>query len=193
MKVVSLIGARPQFIKEAILCEQLKARNIDEVVVNSGQHYDHNMSDVFFSSLNIKQPKYNLNVGSGKHGEMTAKIMIEFEKVLEKEKPDIVLVYGDTNTTLAGAIVASKMKIKTGHIEAGLRMLPKDMPEEINRVLVDSIADLMFCPSQKAVDNLRAEGKNKGVYFTGDVMFDLYLKMEKSFKYDVYDDPAQRL
>jgi UDP-N-acetylglucosamine 2-epimerase (non-hydrolysing) len=185
LKIVSLVGARPQFIKEAVICEQLEKNGIKEVLVNSGQHYDKNMSDVFFSSLNIKSPAYNLNVGSGKHGEMTAKIMVEFEKVLEKEKPDMVLVYGDTNTTLAGAVVASKMKIKLGHIEAGIRMEPKNMPEEINRVMVDSVSDLMFCPSQKAVQNLKLEGKIEGVHFVGDVMYDLYLKMESFFKDDI--------
>ena len=140
MKVVSIIGARPQFIKASVVCEALKSKGIEEVLVNSGQHYDANMSDVFFKSLNIPQAAYNLEVGSGSHAEMTAKIMIEFERVVLQEKPDYILVYGDTNTTLAGALVASKIKIPIAHIEAGIRMFPKDMPEEINRVLVDRIS-----------------------------------------------------
>ncbi|MDD4530474.1 MAG: UDP-N-acetylglucosamine 2-epimerase (non-hydrolyzing) [Candidatus Gracilibacteria bacterium] len=181
MKIISLIGNRPQFIKEAVLCEEFKKNNINEIIVNSGQHYDYNMADVFFKSLNIKKPKYNLNVGSGKHGEMTGKIMIEFEKVLEKEKPDLVLVYGDTNTTLAGAIVAVKMKIKIAHVEAGIRMIPKTMPEEINRVLTDRISDFLFCPSKKAVENLKKEGITKNVFFTGDILYDLFLKMKNEF------------
>lgn len=184
MKVVSLVGARPQYIKEAVLHQEFKRRGIQEVLVNSGQHYDFNMSDVFFKSLDIKTPEYNLQVGSGKHGEMTAKIMIEFEKILEVEKPDLVIVYGDTNTTLAGAIVASKMKIPVAHVEAGIRMLPKDMPEEINRVLTDRISDLLFCPSQQAVKNLTNEGITNGVHFTGDITYDLFLKLKPHFKYD---------
>ena len=181
MKIISLIGNRPQFIKEAVLCEEFKKNNINEIIVNSGQHYDYNMADVFFKSLNIKKPKYNLNVGSGKHGEMTGKIMIEFEKVLEKEKPDLVLVYGDTNTTLAGAIVAAKMKIKIAHVEAGIRMIPKTMPEEINRILTDRISDFLFCPSKKSVENLKKEGITKNVFFTGDILYDLFLKMKNEF------------
>jgi len=181
MKIISLIGNRPQFIKEAVLCEEFKKNNINEIIVNSGQHYDYNMADVFFKSLNIKKPKYNLNVGSGKHGGMTGKIMIEFEKVLEKEKPDLVLIYGDTNTTLAGAIVAAKMKIKIAHVEAGIRMIPKNMPEEINRVLTDRISDFLFCPSKKSVENLKKEGIAKNVFFTGDILYDLFLKMKNEF------------
>ncbi len=187
MKIVTLVGARPQYIKEAALHQELKKRGIEEVLVNSGQHYDFNMSDVFFKTLNIKSPEYNLRVGSGSHGEMTGKIMIEFEKVVETEKPDAVVVFGDTNTTLAGAIVTSKMKIKLAHVEAGLRMFPKDMPEEINRVLTDHIADFLFCPSLKTVQNLKKEGITKGVHFTGDITYDLFLKMKPQFKYGILD------
>lgn len=186
MKIISLIGNRPQFIKEAILCQEFKKNNINEIIVNSGQHYDYNMADIFFKSLNINKPKYNLQVGSGKHGEMTGKIMTEFEKVLEIEKPDLVLVYGDTNTTLAGALVAAKMKIKIAHIEAGIRMVPKDMPEEINRVLTDRISDFLFCPSQKSIQNLKKEGITKNVFFTGDVLYDLFLKMKSKFSLNTF-------
>lgn len=187
MKIISLVGARPQYIKEAIINHELRKRGLSEILVNSGQHYDTNMSGIFFKSLAIKAPDYNLKVGSGKHGEMTGKIMAKFEEVVETEKPDIILVYGDTNTTLAGALVAAKLKIKLAHVEAGLRMLPKDMPEEINRVLTDRISDLLFCPSRKNMGNLKNEGITKGVYLTGDVTYDLFLGTKPSFKYDYID------
>lgn len=146
------------------------------------------MSDVFFEVLQIRKPDYNLNVGSGTHGEMTGKIMIEFEKVLLKEKPDLVLVYGDTNTTLAGALVAAKLKIPVAHVEAGIRQKPKDMPEEINRVVTDHVSQILFCPSELAVENLRKEGITEGVYFVGDVMYDLFLEMENRFRYEVFEE-----
>ncbi|MBO8161188.1 MAG: UDP-N-acetylglucosamine 2-epimerase (non-hydrolyzing) [Thermosipho sp. (in: Bacteria)] len=187
MKIISLVGARPQFIKEAVINKELREKeNIKEVLVHSGQHYDFNMSDIFFEELGIRNPDYFLNVGSGTHGEMTGKIMIEFERVVLKEKPDLILVYGDTNTTLAGAIVGAKLKIPVAHIEAGIRQEPKDMPEEINRVLTDRISKYLFCPSMLAVDNLKKEGITDGVYFVGDVMYDLFLLMEKSFKFDIF-------
>jgi UDP-N-acetylglucosamine 2-epimerase (non-hydrolysing) len=188
MKLISLIGARPQFVKEAIIHEQIKKTEIEEIIVHSGQHYDVNMSDIFFQTLNIKKPDYNMNIGSGSHGEMTGKIMIEFEKIVQKENPDMVLVYGDTNTTLAGAIVASKLKIPVAHIEAGIRQEPKDMPEEINRVLTDKISNLMFCASETSVENLKKENQIKGVHFTGDVMYDLYKKLENKFLYEKYEE-----
>jgi UDP-N-acetylglucosamine 2-epimerase len=187
MKILSLVGARPQFVKEAILCEEFKKRNIEEIIVNSGQHYDENMSDIFFKVLNIKNAGYNLNVGSGKHGEMTGKIMMEFEKVAETVKPDAIIVYGDTNTTLAGAIVAAKMKIPIAHVEAGIRQKPEDMPEEINRVLTDHASTFLFCASKSAVLNLKKENITENVVFSGDVMYDLFMKMEKLFLFDVYE------
>ncbi|MHC1716417.1 MAG: non-hydrolyzing UDP-N-acetylglucosamine 2-epimerase [Candidatus Dojkabacteria bacterium] len=188
MKVVSLIGARPQYIKEAVLNRAFREANIEEIIVNSGQHYDYNMADIFFKKLGIKSPDYNLKVGSGLHGEMTAKIMIEFEKLMMEIKPDVILVYGDTNTTLAGAIVAAKLKIKLAHVEAGVRMLPKDMPEEINRTLVDRVSDFLFCPSELAINNLQKEGIIKGVHFTGDVGYDLYLQSKDHFDYSVFEE-----
>jgi UDP-N-acetylglucosamine 2-epimerase (non-hydrolysing) len=188
MKILSLIGARPQFIKEAVIHKELEKKGIKEILIHSGQHYDKNMSDVFFETLKIKEPDYYLNIGSGNHGEMTGKIMIEFERIVIKEKPDIVLVYGDTNTTLAGAIVASKLKIPVAHIEAGIRQEPKDMPEEINRVLTDRISTYLFCPSELAVENLKKENITKGVFFVGDIMYDLYKIMEPQFKYDIYNE-----
>ncbi len=187
MKVISLIGARPQFIKEAVLNKAFKKVGVEEIIVNSGQHYDYNMSDIFFKTLGIKSPDYNLEVGSGLHGEMTGKILIEFEKLTMKINPDVILVYGDTNTTLAGALVGAKLKIPVAHVEAGIRMLPKDMPEEINRVLADRISTYLFCPTQRSVENLKKEGIEEGVYFTGDVTYDLYLQMEKDFDYSLYN------
>ncbi len=179
MKIISLIGARPQFIKEALIGKKFEELKINEIVVHSGQHYDFNMSDIFFKVLEMKAPKYNLEVGSGTHAQQTGNVMIEFEKVLIDEKPDLVIVYGDTNTTLAGALAAIKLKIPVAHVEAGLRQEPKDMPEEINRVLTDRISKLKFCPSKKAVENLKNEGMIDGVYFTGDVMYDVFLEFKK--------------
>ena len=188
MKLISLIGARPQIIKEAILNQEFEKKGIKEILVHSGQHYDFNMSDVFFQSLNVKIPDYNLGVGSATHAQMTAKTMIEFEKVVLKEHPDIILVYGDTNTTLAGAIVGAKLKIPVAHVEAGIRQEPKDMPEEINRVLTDHISKYLFCPSELSVKNLKKEGITEGVSFTGDIMYDLFLKMKPYFKEDIIDE-----
>ncbi|MGY4686319.1 non-hydrolyzing UDP-N-acetylglucosamine 2-epimerase [Petrotoga sp. DB-2] len=188
MKLISLIGARPQIIKEAILNKEFEKKGIKEILVHSGQHYDFNMSDVFFQVLNIRKADYNLGVGSATHAQMTAKTMIEFEKVVLKEHPDIILVYGDTNTTLAGAIVGAKLKIPVAHVEAGIRQEPKDMPEEINRVLTDHISKYLFCPSELAVNNLKKEGITEGVYFTGDIMYDLFLKMKPYFKEDIIDE-----
>ena len=188
MKLISLIGARPQIIKEAILNKEFQKKGIKEILVHSGQHYDFNMSDVFFKVLNIRKADYNLGVGSATHAQMTAKTMIEFEKVVLKEHPDIILVYGDTNTTLAGAIVGVKLKIPVAHVEAGIRQEPKDMPEEINRVLTDRISKYLFCPSELAVNNLKKEGITEGVYFTGDIMYDLFLKMKPYFKEDIIEE-----
>jgi UDP-GlcNAc3NAcA epimerase len=181
MKIISLIGTRPQYIKEAVLGKELTKQGIKEILVDSGQHYDNNMSDVFLKTLDIKKPEYNLRIGSDTHAQMTARIIIGFEKIVLKEKPKLILVYGDTNTTLAGALVGSKLNIPIAHVEAGLRCLPKNAPEEINRVITDHISTLLFCPSQLAVNNLKKENITKGVYFTGDVMYDLFLKMKPYF------------
>lgn len=189
MKIVSLVGARPQFVKEAVLNKEFKKHSqIEEILINSGQHYDYNMAGSFFEKLNIKSPDYNLEVGSCTHAEMTAKIMIAFEKLMCKIKPDQILVYGDTNTTLAGALVGAKLKIPISHVEAGIRMLPKNMPEEINRVLTDRISDYLFCPSKRAVENLEKEGITEGVYFTGDVMYDLFLHLQESFDFKLFKE-----
>ncbi|ACR80321.1 MULTISPECIES: non-hydrolyzing UDP-N-acetylglucosamine 2-epimerase [Kosmotoga] len=180
MKVLSVIGARPQFIKEAVVGEQLRALGMREILVHTGQHYDVNMSDVFFKYLKLKKPDYYLSVGSGTHAYQTGTTMIRLEEVVIKEKPDVLIVYGDTNATIAGALVGAKLKISVAHVEAGLRQEPKDMPEEINRVVTDHISRFLFCPTKRAVDNLKSEGISKGVYFVGDVMYDLFLKVKDS-------------
>ena len=178
MKVLSLVGARPQFIKEAVVNEAVRKANAwEHVLVNSGQHYDFNMAGTFFDELNIPVPKYNMGVGSGTHAEQTADAMCKFETILLDEKPDMVLLYGDTNTTLAGAIAASKLHIPIAHVEAGPRTYNKLFPEEVNRVLTDHISDLLFACTSLNVENLAKEGIVHGVHNAGDVMYDLYVKM----------------
>jgi len=168
--------------------EQLQKHEIEEVLVHSGQHYDYDISDVFFKVLKVREPDYNLGVGSGTHAEITGRTMIAFEHVVMKEKPDVILVYGDTDTTVAGALVGAKLKISVAHVEAGIRQEPHNMPEEINRKIADHASDLLFAPSRLAVENLAREGVTKGVYFVGDVMFDLFLKMKPHFDYSVIDE-----
>lgn len=185
MKIVSLVGARPQFVKEAMLGQAVRATHAwRHVLVHSGQHYDLNMSDIFFQELGIPQPEYHLGIGSGSHAAMTAAALTGLEDVLLKENPNALLVYGDTNTTLAGALAAAKLNIPVIHVEAGIRMLPRSMPEEINRVLTDRISALMCCCSELGLRNLAAEGITQGVTLCGDLMYDVYCHMQKYF------DPA---
>jgi UDP-GlcNAc3NAcA epimerase len=172
MKIVTVIGARPQFVKAAVLSRAFLKQQVAEVLVHTGQHYDPGMSDIFFSELEISEPAYNLNIGSGPHGQQTGAMLSGIEKILLTEKPDWVLVYGDTNSTLAGALAAAKLHIKISHVEAGLRSFNRAMPEEINRVLTDHVSDLLFCPSEESVTNLKNEGITSGVHNVGDVMFE---------------------
>lgn len=181
-KIVSLVGARPQFIKEALVGAYASTQQKwDHVVVHSGQHYDANMSDIFFSELHIPRPKYFLGVGSGTHGAMTAAVLKATEEVLLAEKPAALIVYGDTNTTLAGALAAVKLHIPVVHVEAGIRMQPATMPEEINRVVTDRLASTLCCCSELGKQNLAREGIEKGVWVTGDIMYDVFQQMEHLF------------
>lgn len=174
MRVVSIVGARPQFIKAAPVCRALREQH-EEILVHSGQHFDHGMSQVFFDELGIPAPDYNLGVGGGSHGRMTGEMLGLLEELLVELTPDAVLVYGDTNTTLAGGLAAAKLNIPVAHVEAGLRSFNRTMPEEVNRVVVDHVSTLLFCPTQTAADNLTAEGVTHGVELVGDVMLDTAL------------------
>lgn len=173
-KIITIIGARPQFIKAAAVSHSLR-KSFNEILVHTGQHYDANMSDVFFEELNIPKPTYHLNIGSGNHGAQTGAMLIEIEKVLLAEKPDFVMVYGDTNSTIAGALAASKLLIPVIHVEAGLRSFNMAMPEEQNRILTDHISSLLFVPTATAIHNLTNEGIKNGVINVGDVMYDAIL------------------
>jgi len=178
VKIVTVIGARPQFIKAAAVSRVIRdeySGNIEEILVHTGQHYDENMSKVFFDELDIPKPKYNLEISGGQHGAMTGRMLEGVESVLLQEKPDCLLIYGDTNSTLAGALAAAKLHIPVAHVEAGLRSFNMRMPEEINRILADRVSSMLFCPTETAVNNLRSEGIQKGVYNVGDVMYDVAL------------------
>lgn len=176
MKILTIIGARPQFIKAAAVSREIsKHNNIEEIIVHTGQHFDKNMSDIFFEQMSIPKPNYNLNINSLGHGAMTGQMLEKIEEVLLKEKPDIVMVYGDTNSTIAGALAAKKLHIKVAHVEAGLRSFNIKMPEEVNRVLTDRISDFLLCPTDTAVENLKKEGFSNfdcKVEKSGDVMQD---------------------
>lgn len=185
MKIITIVGARPQFVKAAVVSRAIEAFNannsnqsIQELIVHTGQHFDENMSDVFFKQMNIPKPHYHLEINSLTHGAMTGRMIEKIEAVLIKEKPDWVLVYGDTNSTIAGALAAKKMHIKVAHVEAGLRSFNMRMPEEVNRILTDRISDILFCPTETAMINLKNEGYDaidiKQVH-CGDVMFDAAL------------------
>jgi UDP-GlcNAc3NAcA epimerase len=175
-RILTVVGARPQFIKAAAVSRAVRETNgLEEVMVHTGQHFDADMSDVFFEELDIPAPAHKLAIHGGGHGEMTGRMMAALEPVMQAEKPDWVLVYGDTNSTLAGALVAAKLHIPVAHVEAGLRSFNRRMPEEVNRVVTDHLATLQFCPTALAVENLRREGIETGVHHVGDVMFDATL------------------
>jgi len=171
MKVVTVLGARPQFIKAGPVSRELRKRH-REILVHTGQHYDHKMSGIFFDGMELPEPDVNLEVGSGTHGVQTAAMLEGIERVLMTEKPDWVLVYGDTNSTIAGALAASKLHIPIAHVEAGLRSFNRDMPEEINRVVTDHVSSLLLCPSETAIQHLKSEGITRNVHLVGDVMSD---------------------
>jgi len=184
-----VVGARPQFVKAAAVSRAIAAYNkkfpdssFEEKIIHTGQHYDKNMSKIFFDELEIPHPDYNLGVGSGLHGEQTGKMLQKIEHVLIREKPDYVIIYGDTNSTLAAALAATKLHIPVAHVEAGLRSFNRRMPEEINRILADHVSSLLFCPTEVAVKNLVNEGISHGVYQVGDVMYDSVLFYAKKAK-----------
>jgi len=195
MKIVTIIGARPQFIKAAAVSREIaKHSDIQEVIVHTGQHFDTNMSDIFFEELKIFHPNYNLGINGKSHGVMTGQMLEKIEEILLIEKPDWVLVYGDTNSTIAGALAASKLHIKIAHVEAGLRSFNMKMPEEINRILTDRISNILFCPTTTAVENLKKEGYdniNCKIEKSGDVMQDaavFYTKFATKPEVDVEND-----
>jgi UDP-N-acetylglucosamine 2-epimerase len=186
IKIVSIVGARPQFVKIKPIIEAINKRNfIRHILVHTGQHYDHNMSKIFFDEFTIPRPNYNLGVGSHPHGRQTALMLDKIEKILSNERPDIILVYGDTNSTLAGALAAAKLNIPIAHVEAGLRSFRSDMPEEVNRIVVDRISSLLFCPTKTACNNLRKEGIKAGIHLVGDVMFDVFISYAKYKNSDI--------
>lgn len=175
-RVISIVGARPQFIKAAPVSKALGAAGLHETLLHTGQHYDYELSEIFFEQLDIMPPEINLGIGSGPHGWQTAQMLVGIEEALLGERPDWLLIYGDTNSTLAGALAGAKLQIPIAHVEAGLRSFNREMPEEINRVLSDHCASLLFCPTRTAVENLEAEGIREGVHLVGDVMYDAILQ-----------------
>lgn len=189
LKILTIVGARPQFIKAAVVSNELsKHTEIDEVILHTGQHYDENMSEIFFTQMNIKKPKYNLNIGGGSHGQNTGRMIEKIEEVINLESPNCVILYGDTDSTLAGAIAASKLKCKVVHIEAGLRSFNRNMPEEINRILSDHASDLLFTPTLNASKQLLTEGISEDkIIYVGDVMYDATISF-KEIANNIKDD-----
>lgn len=192
MKIVTVVGARPQFIKAAAVSRVIR-NEIDEVLVHTGQHYDKNMSEIFFKELSIPEPDYNLGVGSGSHAVQTAEMLIKLEEIMLKENPDYVMLYGDTNSTLAGALAAVKIHIPIIHVEAGLRSYNMQMPEEVNRILTDRVSAILLCPTDTAVENLKKEGMTKNVLNVGDVMCDAVHYYAGGFRKSDSDDHVKKL
>lgn len=173
VKILTVVGARPQFIKAAAVSRAIRETDgLAEVMIHTGQHFDANMSDLFFEELSIPKPKHHLDINGGGHGDMTGRMLMAIEPILLAEKPDRVVVYGDTNSTLAGSLAAAKLHIPVAHVEAGLRSFNRRMPEELNRIVTDHLSTLHFCPTATAIANLAAEGVTEGVHHVGDVMYD---------------------
>ena len=189
MKIMHIVGNRPQFIKLAPVSREIRKRGHEEIIIHTGQHFDDNMSDVFFEEMHIPKPDENLHVSGGSHAQMTAGMMVALEPILIKYKPDLVLIYGDTNSTLAAAVTAKKLGLKVAHIEAGVRTGVEINPEEINRKCVDHICDLLFAPDKRAIENLEMENLKDRTYFSGDVMYDSYLFCQK----EAMSDPAHEV
>ncbi|MDP8298867.1 MAG: UDP-N-acetylglucosamine 2-epimerase (non-hydrolyzing) [Candidatus Tantalella remota] len=179
MKIVSVIGARPQFVKAAVISSAFDAAGIEEVLVNTGQHYDYNMAGQFLEELGMRPPQYDLGVGQMSRAKQLAEMIRKLEEVVSKESPDLVMVYGDTTSTLAGALVANSLNVPVAHVEAGLRSYDKSMPEEVNRILTDNVADMLFCPTVEAVNNLEKEGVTGKVFNVGDIMYELALSVKE--------------
>ncbi len=192
MKILTVAGARPQFIKAAAVSRVIRQYHT-EILLHTGQHYDKNMSDIFFKELQIPRPDYRLGTGSGTHAKQTADMMTGIEQALMEVQPDAALIYGDTNSTLAGALAASKIHVPVIHVEAGLRSYNKQMPEELNRILSDHVSSLLFCPTDTAVENLKKEGIDKDVYQVGDVMCDAVLYYSKEMEKRDKDEYSGRL
>lgn len=192
MKIVTVVGARPQFVKAAVLSRTIaKTDGIKEVIIHTGQHFDTNMSDIFFEEMKIPKPNYRLQINGGSHGKMTGKMLSSIEEILQKENPDFLLVYGDTNSTLAGALAASKIHIPVAHVEAGLRSYNMKMPEEINRILTDRVSAFLFCPTQSAIENLQKEGfdlMQSKVELVGDIMYEAALFYEKESQSKILEE-----
>lgn len=178
-KVLSVVGARPQFVKAALVSDAMRLRGLRECLIHTGQHYDHEMSQIFFNELGLRAPDRNLGVGSQSHAGQVAAMLVGIEAAILQEKPDIALVFGDTNSTLAGALAAAKLGIPLAHVEAGLRSFNRAMPEELNRVLTDHASDILFCPTQNAVTQLAREAITRGVHFVGDTMYDATLRFSR--------------
>lgn len=186
MRVLSVVGARPQFVKAAVLSRALAARGIEEWLVHTGQHYDRGMSDVFFEQLGIPEPRFSLGVGSAGHGAQTGEMMARLDPIVEEARPDWIVIYGDTNSTLAGALCGAKLHVPVAHVEAGLRSFDKRMPEEVNRLVADRVSDLLLAPTQHAAEQLRSEGITAPIEVVGDLMVDLALEAVRSLP----DQPA---
>jgi len=196
MKIVTIVGARPQFIKAAVVSRVLRKEH-KEILVHTGQHYDYNMSKIFFKELNIPEPDYNLGISGGTHGKMTGAMLASIEEVLMKEKPDMLLLYGDTNSTLAGALAAVKLHIPVCHVEAGNRLGTLTNPEEINRICTDHVSSLLMCCTKSAVEFLKKEGLTRNVYLVGDPMYDAFIyygdRLKDDFKESIFGLEGKRV